>query len=152
MDGESILKDELEKLKERIVRNMKQAGQVASGKTIKSLRVEVTKTPRGWNGILFGRPYFGALETGSKPWRTQYKHPPKFFVDIIAQWMSDKGIEGSAYMTARKIMREGSSLYRKGGRADIYSNEIPPAVQSLKERFGSFFETKIQESIKINKP
>lgn len=152
MNGESILRDELEKLKDRIIQNMRKAGQVASGDTIKSLRVEVSKTSRGWSGVLFGRPYFGTLESGSKPWRTQYKHPPKFFVDIIAQWMSDKSIKGSAYLTARKIMREGSSLYRKGGRSDIYSNEIPPAIQSIKERFGSFFSTTVQELIKINKP
>ena len=31
-------------------------------------------------------------------------------------------------------MHEGSSLYRRGGRSDIYSNEIPVTLDNLAER------------------
>ena len=111
-----ILNEELESLRQRIVENHIQAGQRASGRTIKSLHVVVDDD----HGILFGRKAFGVLETGRGPGKV-----PKGFYKIIRQWMIDKGIQvekpkSFAYLVARKIAEKGTRLYRTGKHEDIY--------------------------------
>lgn len=130
-DIEIMLTEVFEQAKRDIIANHERAGQVASGKTRDSLSVEVTSDTTSATATMYGRKYFAALETGSQPWKKQYKHPPKPFVETIAKWMTDKGIEGvSAYLVARKIMREGSKLYRDGGRQDIFT----PVMEDIEER------------------
>lgn len=165
-NARNIVAEELEALKQRIIARHRQAGQVASGKTIASLRVE--KTADG--GTLYGRPAFGTLETGRKPGRV-----PQNFEAVIKQWILDKGIsvtpipyirQPSARWTpkytpeerglntlagaiAYKIRTEGTTLYRHGGRSDIYSPEIPLTVESLRKRMLGLFKTEV-EHININ--
>ncbi len=146
----SIVEDELEKLAERIRQNHTEAGQVASGRTRNSISVE-TSGDNVVTGTLYGRAFFGALETGSKPWRRQYKTPPRPFVQVIQQWIDDKGLDLNAFLTARKIMREGSKLFRDGGRDDIYSNEIPEALDTIASEVSRIYEIQVINSIKINK-
>ena len=158
-----ILTEELEALRKNIIMNHLRAGQKASGRTAASLRVDVSED----GGVLFGRNPFGTLETGRKGGKV----PMKFHV-IIRQWMKDKGIKAEpipyktnrphkytpqergemtlAFFISRKIRREGTDLFRKGGRSDIYSNEIPVTVQRIGERLLSLMSAKV-ESIKINK-
>lgn len=57
-----LVSSELEALKQKIIENHKEAKQVASGRTIASMKVEVTED----GGILWGRSAFGTLETGRK--------------------------------------------------------------------------------------
>lgn len=127
-----ILNEELDDLRKRIIRNHIAAGQKASGKTIKSIHVEV-----GDNyGQLTGRKFFGTLETGRKPGKV-----PANFKDIILKWMQEKGInvpqpKTFAYLVARKIRIEGTALYRIGGRSDIYSEEINKTIPKLVKRLG----------------
>lgn len=141
----SIVSEELEALKERIVANHRAAGQVASGRTIESMKVERTED----GGILWGRNAFGTLETGRKPGKV-----PKGFSDIILQWMEDKGIKANhpksfAFLVARKISEEGTKLFRDGGRSDIYSAEIIDTMESISERIGLRFGTEV-EHINLN--
>lgn len=131
-----ILGEELESLRQRIIENHIRAGQKASGKTISSLRVDVNDN----KGTLFGRQAFGVLETGRKPGKV-----PKGFYQIIQQWVKDKGIQvenpkSFAYLVARKIAREGTELYRQGGRADIYSPEIEKTTQEIMNRAFAVFK------------
>lgn len=121
------------------------AGQKASGRTIASLRVEVSDD----GGVLFGRMAFGALETGRRGGRV-----PKGFYHIILQWVKDKGISVEnpktfAWFVSRKIAREGTSLFRSGGRADIYSNEIPKATDNVLNRIRGLLSDSV-ESINLN--
>lgn len=126
-----MLQEVFEQAKRDIIANHERAGQVASGKTRDSLSVEVSSDTTSATATMYGRKYFAALETGSQPWKKQYKHPPRPFVETIAKWMTDKGIEGvSAYLVARKIMREGSRLYRDGGKQDIFT----PVMEDIEER------------------
>lgn len=130
MDVKKILSEELESLRKRIIANHEAAGQVASGRTRDSLRVEATDD----EGILFGRYPFGTLETGRKPGKV-----PKGFAAIIEQWVKDKGIkpkdpESFPYRVARKIEKEGTELYRSGKTEDIYSSEIPKTIESIGDR------------------
>ena len=99
-------------------------------------------------GTLSGRAYFGALETGSKPWATQYKRVPKFFADIIAEWVEAKNIDAPPYAIATKIMREGSKQYREGAITTVYSDEIDATVERINKRVMGLFDTVLTESIK----
>ena len=127
-----ILNEELDDLRKRIIRNHIAAGQKASGKTIKSIQVEVGEN----YGQLTGRKFFGTLETGRKHGKV-----PANFKDIILKWMQAKGInvpkpKSFAYLVARKIRIEGTVLYRSGGRSDIYSEEINKTIPKLLKRLG----------------
>ena len=101
------LSRELAALRQRITDNMIEAGEWATGKTAESMVVEIRDESDLTRGLLYGRAFFGALDTGSRPW---------------------------AKLPKRVIMHEGSSLYRRGGRSDIYSNEIPVTLDNLAER------------------
>ena len=157
-----IIAQELEDLKARIIQNHTAAGQVASGKTAKSLRIVVDEE----SGTLYGRSPFGTLETGRRGGRV-----PRQFYLIIRQWMKDKGINAPSmpYKTnrphkytpaergarsmaaaiAQVIRRSGTKLYRDGGRDDIYSREIENTRKILMERLSRFIIQKI-EHIKLN--
>ena len=141
-DIEMMLTEVFEQAKRDIIANHERAGQVASGKTRDSLSVEVTSDTASATATMYGRKYFASLETGSQPWKKQYKHPPKPFVETIAKWMVDKGIEGvSAYLVARKIMREGTRLYRADGRQNIFTPVMSDIEQRIDAELSSIFET-----------
>ena len=145
IDAKGIINEELMSLRQRIIDNHLRAGQKASGRTIQSLRVEATED----EGILFGRKAFGTLETGRRGGRV-----PAGFYHIILQWVKDKGIQVEkpktfAYFVARKIAREGTSLYRRGGREDIYSSEIPKTVESIGKRIMGLLTMEV-DNININ--
>lgn len=162
----AVLLEELNALAERIKANHKNAGQVASGKTLRSIHVETSEK----NGTLYGRAYFGVLETGRRAGRV-----PRNFQQIILQWMKDKGVHADpipykrkpsarwrpkytaqergdyslAGAIATRIRKEGTELYRKGGRTDIFSNEIPVTTERILQRLALVFSKDI-ESETIN--
>lgn len=145
---EDMMREVFEQMRRDIIARHEQAGQVASGRTRDSLRSEIVPGMSSVTATLYGRKYFAALETGSKPWAKQYQHPPKPFVETIAEWMKDKGITGvSAYLVARKIMQEGSSLYRSGGRNDIFTPAMQDAERKIDEQISALFERITLETI-----
>ena len=146
-DVEAIIREELEKLRDIISQNISNKGKRASGRTQESMAVSVTQEGSATVGVLSARSFFGALETGSQPWRTQYVRPPKFFVEIIQEWMRDKGISGDAGGIAYSIMRRGSAQYRQGARTDIYSDDITKACDEIQRRVAGLFEAQIIESL-----
>ena len=140
-----LVSSELEALKQRIIENHRSAGQVASGRTIASLKVEMTED----GGVLWGRSAFGTLETGRKGGKV-----PAGFWKIIRQWMDDKGIQvekpdSFAYLVARKIAKEGTQLFRNGGRSDIYSPEVKDTVERVSDGIGILFGSEV-EHINLN--
>ena len=144
-DARKVVQEELESLKKRIIDNHLRAGQKASGRTIASMPVEASDD----GGVLFGRRAFGTLETGRRGGRV-----PKGFYHIILQWVRDKGIQVEkpktfAYFVAKKIAREGTSLFRQGGRDDIYSNEIPKTTESVLSRITGLLGASV-EHINLN--
>lgn len=146
---EDVLRSVFEQARQDIIANHERAGQVASGRTRDSVKVEVVPGVSEYTATLYGREYFGALETGSRPWRKQYRHPPKPFVETIQQWMTDKGISGvSAYLVARKIMREGSKLYRDGGRDDIFTPVLQEIDEKLSQEISKIFDNITTEMIR----
>lgn len=143
-----ILREELEALRERIIANHREAGQVASGKTIQSMQVHID----GDHGELVGRPRFFNLEQGEPPWRNaaNMKGVPIAFHDIIEKWIQDKGLNLNAWAVAYKIIHEGTKLHRQGGRADIYSNEIPKTLESISQRLLVIYDMQVTEMIQLN--
>ena len=161
----TIVAEEVEALRQRIIANMRSQGAVASGRTINSLRVEREKD--GAMLVSDSRMPFGVLETGRRGGRV-----PMGFQDIILQWMRDKGVSGTpipyttnrqhkytpqergdrslAYFISRKIRREGTRLFREGGRDTIYSQEIPKTMQRVEERVTALVSAYVDEQIKLN--
>lgn len=146
---QNIVFEELEDLRKRIISNIDSSGRRASGRTSESMRTDVSEN----RGVLFGRMAFGTLETGRKPGKV-----PAGFYQIIKQWVIDKGISfdsqsernSFAYLVSRKIVREGTQLYRRGADTDVYTAEVPETISRIKDRVGFLMRMEF-ESIKLNK-
>jgi hypothetical protein len=149
MYGSDIVVRELQDLAQRIADNIARNGQTASGKTARSLEVR-----EGSDEVaLLGRKAFGTMETGRRGGRV-----PRNFPAILYQWSLDKGISfdtdrerrSFAFLLARKIQNEGTQLFRDGGRADVYSNEIPKTINTIARKLADEVVLNF-ETIKLNR-
>jgi hypothetical protein len=61
----------------------------------------------------------------------------------------ERGDWSMASAIARTIARSGTKLYRDGGRTNIYSNEIPQTVQTIREALLQLMKAQVK-SIKLN--
>lgn len=143
-----ILREELEDLRRRIIANMERADQVVSGKTRDSMQVNV----QGNVGVLTGRQAFATLETGSRPWSRKPKRTPKWFADLIGEWIDRRGLDLNQWAVAHTIIHKGSKLYREGGRADVYSPELQKTVDRIGERILDQYAVLVTDRLTINKP
>lgn len=143
-----ILLEELEELRKRITENMGKADQIVTGRTRDSMQVTV----EGNAGVLTGRRAFAALETGSRPWSRKPKRVPKFFADLIGEWIDKKGLDLNKWAVAHTIIHQGSKLYREGGRADIYSPELQPTIDRIGARILDQYAVLVTDRLIINKP
>ena len=118
-------------------------GQNASGKTIQSIKKEVKQNTL----TISGRDKFSNLETGTPP-------GSGVTTDMIYQWSKYKGIpfltDKKRYWfsqyAANRINKDGSLLFRKGGRKDVYTNEVEPLVKRISDRIDTvIYELKIIE-------
>lgn len=141
-----ILREELEDLRARIIANMERADQVVSGKTRDSMQVEV----RGNAGVLTGRRAFATLETGSRPWSRKPKRTPKWFADLIGEWIDQRGLDLNQWAVAHTIIHKGSKLYREGGRADIYSPELQKTMDAIGKRVLDQYTVLVTNRLTIN--
>ena len=143
-----ILLEELEDLRKRITENMGKADQIVTGRTRDSMQVTV----EGNAGVLTGRRAFATLETGSRPWSRKPKRTPKWFADLIGEWIEAKGLDLNQWAVAHTIIHQGSSLYRSGGRADIYSPELQKTIDRIGDRILSRYEVLVTDRLIINEP
>lgn len=143
-----ILLEELEDLRKRITENMGRADQIVTGRTRDSMQVTV----EGNAGVLTGRRAFATLETGSRPWSRKPKRVPKFFADLIGEWIDKKGLDLNKWAVAHTIIHQGSKLYREGGRADIYSPELQPTIDRIGARILDQYAVLVTDRLIINKP
>ena len=143
-----ILLEELEDLRRRITENMGKADQIVTGKTRDSMQVSV----QGNAGVLTGRQAFATLETGSRPWSKKPKRPPKWFADLIGEWIDAKGLDLNQWAVAHSIIHKGSKLYREGGRADVYSPELQKTKDRIGERIIDQYAVLVTDRLIINKP
>ena len=142
-----ILLEELEDLKRRITENLGKADQIVSGKT----RDSMTASVQGLAGVLTGRQAFATLETGSRPWSRPPKRVPRWFADIIGEWIAAKGLDLNQWAVAHSIIHQGSQLYRTGGRSDVYSPELQKTVDRIGERILDQYAVLVTDRLNINK-
>lgn len=141
-----ILTEELEALRQRIGENMETADQIATGKTRDGMRVEV----RGLSGVLTGRQAFATLERGSRPWSRKPKRTPKWFADLIGEWIDAKDLDLNKWAVARSLITKGSKLYRSGGRSDIYSPELQKTMDAIGKRVLDQYTVLVTNRLTIN--
>lgn len=134
-DLDEIMAKWAENVVNKIRENLDRTGTTASGRTKESIEYTVE------NGtlVITGRPFFRGVETGRPGGKVPYN-----FTDIIRQWMKDKNIEGqfgnteserrsAAYLIGQYIKANGTSLYRNGGREDIFTNVINEELPELEK-------------------
>ena len=146
-EGNSVLQNAIENLKDNIISRHIAAGQVASGRTKAGFEIKML-TPL--HGQLWGYSYSGVLEQGRRGGKT-----PKEFRLIIERWAIAKGITFSseadrsrfAYFVAQKIRREGTKLYRSGGSIDIFSSAIEEMKETLTKELGVIYKQEIKNQI-----
>lgn len=173
--GSEIVAEELDELRKRIIANMQREGAVATGNTIRSLRVE--QRPFGAALISAQRMPFGVLETGRRGGNVPQPvihGVPVGFAAIIYRWMKAKGIHATdvkkpknpwkmtaydaqvradrslSFAIATSIMNRGTKLFREGGRDTIYSQEIPKTIDRVRERLSRLISAEVLEQIKLN--
>jgi hypothetical protein len=116
----------------------------ASGNLADSIDYVVT----GSRLTIRGNDYIYYLENGRKPG----KRPPK---DVIRKWIDDKGIvprdniskDSLAYLIARKMGEEGSTIYKAGGSdlvSGIFNDQF---VDSLQSEFMNLLTVEIESEI-----
>jgi len=94
--------------------NLSRTGTNATGQTSDTLETVMIAD----NHVrVTGRAYIFSVETGRRPGGM----PP---VDKIDEWIKAKGVDLNAWAIAKTMAKEGSKLFRDGGRKDI----ITPAL------------------------
>lgn len=137
------------------------AGQKVTGRTMNALEARVRAEGNRYIGEIWGRPFTGALETGSAPARKRgTEEERQRFIKQLAEWcrmrgFPEGGLTDEQYERAAKwlkwyIGKYGSRLYRSGGRQDI----ITPALQMLSnlmtERLSLYYNELMSETIDNN--
>lgn len=106
--------------------NLGRTGTNATLKTSQSLRQEITETSDTINFKLYGRAFFMTVETGRRP--TPDKKPSREMIENLRPWAASRGIdESKVWAIATKIQKQGTQLWRDGGREDI----VEPAVDTF---------------------
>lgn len=106
--------------------NLGSTGTNATNRTSHSLRIEVNQEGPNIRLKLFGRPFFTSVDDGRRP--TPGKKPSREFIENLKPWAAARGIdEGAVWAIATKINKEGTNLFKAGGREAI----VPPAVDTF---------------------
>lgn len=145
-----LLELHLNNVKTRIAEQMAAHNRNASGRSVASLNVVIN----GNIGILYGSKSFLTMEQGRKAGKVPYG-----FVDIIKQWIIDKGIavtpiqaktqrakltpaerglNSFAGAVAYTIMKKGTKLYRDKGYNDIFTSAINEELKLLADELVIF--------------
>lgn len=129
-DVMKILTEESNSFVQKVRGNITSTGTNATGKTSDSIRYEVTENGNKIILEFFGREYFATVETGRKP--TPDKKPSRTMIENITEWVNAKGIpESAVWGIATNIQKQGTALFRKGGRTDIYTDEAETFTDEL---------------------
>lgn len=132
--------------------NSESAGQVATGKTLRSLEFTLQKEGTAYIARILGRPYFGTLETGRGVYQGG-KGDPRGFNQRLIEWMKARGFqcrseeeyERQANRLRWYINKFGTKLYQKGGRKDIFSPAVADLTQVIEEELIVFYTHQIED-------
>lgn len=126
-----------------ILPRFQELGMRATGEWEQNLSAEAT----GLNsGSIIGRQYTEQLVNGREPG----KLPP---ISALEKWVTAKfGLTGKeatsmAWAVAKKIAKQGTSWYEKGGSNLMEVLEEPRTLQYIQEEVGGKFRLKIQEEL-----
>lgn len=155
---EQIVTERLERLRDEIVSNIEAKGITASGRTQRSLAVEVydggvrlvaksgNRAPM--ETLEIGRPG-GNVPGGFRTTKKGVRDVSNTFKAILVQWAKDKGIAdfgwGAATVLGRRIAAEGTRRYNN--HEDVYSSAVKQAAKDIQ----AMFLTELQQQIKLNK-
>lgn len=79
--------------------------------------------------VVGARPFFPTVETGSKP---STKNPSPAMIESLTEWAQVRGKpKEAAWGIAKTILRDGSQLWQKGGRKDIYTNVREEIIERI---------------------
>lgn len=129
------------------------AGQVATGRTLRSLEGRLRREGDVYIAQILGRRYFGALETGRGPY-TGGPEAIKQFNRNLMDWfkarhihseMTDEQLEMEANRLRWYINKYGTRLYRRGGRTDIFTPAYEGFVQTLQKSLSESFALKARQ-------
>jgi hypothetical protein len=116
----SILSNNTESFIGKVKANLDSSGTTATGESKKSLRYEIKEEGSKIVLTVFGKPYFAVVETGRKPGGGV----SRAMIQNLTKWVAVRGLEeGMVWGIAKKIDKEGTKLFKSGGRKDIYTNE-----------------------------
>ena len=155
---EQIVTERLERLRDEIVSNIEARGITASGRTQRSLAVEVydggvrlvakagNRAPM--ETLEIGRPG-GNVPGGIRTTKKGVRDVSNTFKAILVQWAKDKGIAdfgwGAATVLGRRIAADGTRRYHQ--HEDVYSSAVKQAAKDIQ----AMFLTELQQQIKLNK-
>jgi len=129
----SILNEQSNSFIQKIRNNLESTGTTKSGKSAGSIYYKFTESDHGDKitvEVIGARPYFATVETGRKA--TPDKKPSRAMIDNITAWVNMVGKpESAVWAIATNIQNKGTELFQKGGRKDIYSNEIDGFIDSI---------------------
>lgn len=158
MDIEGEIRKALNDCVGDIKRRHIQAGQRATGRTMNALEVRMRREADAIVGEIWGMPYTGAWETGSRPARRKGTAASReSMVQNLQEWCKIRGLavndeqaQRLAKYLAWYIKRYGSKLYRNGGRRDIITPAIEATKQTVEQQLGIYYEQLVTETIDNN--
>lgn len=149
---DTVVSDALKVCIEEIKQNSRNAGQVATGRTLKSLEWRLDQQGNDFVAQILGRKYFGSLETGRGVYQGGKANIKQFNENLVA-WFKARGIhsemsEEQLYLEANRlrwyINKYGTSLYQRNGRKDIFTPPVEGFMQTLQEQLIFFFKEQIE--------
>ena len=139
LGAKKVLTEEGRNFSTRVKQNIRGAKLTKSGRTENSLREDVTQESL----IVWGREDFQNIEKGISPQESKKVNFQQLKANIYnwskylpLNFSNTKERYNFAWNTSTKQNELGSLLFRKGGRKDIYSNELQPLYDSISDRIG----------------
>ena len=158
MDIENTIRQALTDCVADIKRRHVQAGQRVTGRTMNALEVRMKRDAQSIVGEIWGMPYTGAWETGSRPAKRKGTAASReAMVQNLKEWckirglaVDDKQAQRLAKYLAWYIKRYGSALYRKGGRRDIITPAVEATKQTIEQYLSLYYEELVTGTIDNN--
>jgi hypothetical protein len=114
-----ILQDESQSLIDKIRQNMASTDTNATGKTSESLEYQIIEEGDRTTINILANAFAQVIETGRKP--TPEKEPSYSMIENLREWAEARGLSSLVWGIAKEINKNGTKLWQKGGRNDIYT-------------------------------
>ena len=148
-----ILTKELTSIKDDIAENIIDQNRSATGKTIRSLKVEVSQDGNLIKGTISGRGSILTLEDGRGKSKSSGSGDWK---DDLREWMRARSIPQEAFYPIWKTLNEkgwNTTLPNRtnpnGGTKGILSDPINKGLESIEKKVSDFFIESALKDIKL---